>query len=88
MVVRRTERFNNELKAVFDFIAKDSKNRAIEFINKILDNVELLEANPLMGRAITQNKRELIFKGYIIPYMIDDKVIYLLGVYKANEWKS
>ncbi|WP_169975335.1 MULTISPECIES: type II toxin-antitoxin system RelE/ParE family toxin [unclassified Campylobacter] len=88
MVIRRTERFNNELKAVFDFIAKDSKNRAIEFIKKMLDNVELLEANPLMGRTITQNKRELIFRGYIIPYMIDDEVIYLLGVYKANEWKS
>ena len=86
MVIRRTARFNLELKAVFDFIAKDSPSRAQGFISKLLDAVELLSDNPRLGRAITDDKRELIAKGYVIPYLIDDEVIYVLGIYKANEW--
>ena len=87
MVIRRTARFNLELKAVFDF-AKDNPNRAQGFISKLLDAVELLSDNPRLGRAITDDKRELIAKGYVIPYLIDKDAIKLLGIYKANEWQA
>jgi len=87
MVIKRTARFNRELKAVFDFIAKDSPNRARDFVSKLLDAMELLEDNPRLGRAITDDKRELIAKGYVIPYLIDKDAIKLLGIYKANEWE-
>ena len=88
MVIRRTARFNLELKAVFDFIAKDNPNRAQGFISKLLDTAELLSDNPRLGRAITDDKRELIAKGYVIPYLIDKDAIKLLGIYKANEWQA
>ena len=32
--------------------------------------------------------RDLIFKSYVIPYLIDNEVIYVLGIYKANEWQA
>ena len=88
MVIKRTARFNLELKAVFEFIAKDNPNRAQGFISKLLDAVELLSDNPRLGRAITDDKRELIAKGYVIPYLIDKDAIKLLGIYKANEWEA
>ena len=44
--------------------------------------------NPRLGRAITDDKRELIAKGYVIPYLIDKDAIKLLGIYKANEWQA
>ena len=88
MVIKRTARFNRELKAVFDFIAKDSPSRAQGFVSKLLDTVELLSDNPRLGRAVTDDKRELIAKGYVMPYLIDKDAINLLGIYKANEWQA
>ena len=88
MVIKRTARFSLELKAVFDFIAKDNPNRAQGFISKLLDTAELLSDNPRLGRAITDDKRELIAKGYVMPYLSDKDAIKLLGIYKANEWEA
>ncbi|WP_298039723.1 type II toxin-antitoxin system RelE/ParE family toxin [uncultured Campylobacter sp.] len=90
MVIRRTARFNLELKAVFDFIAKDNPNRAREFRNELIVKIERTAQTPFICRkSINFNDksiRDLIFKGYVIPYLIDDEVIYVLGIYKANEW--
>ncbi|EOJ9182008.1 type II toxin-antitoxin system RelE/ParE family toxin [Campylobacter jejuni] len=35
-----------------------------------------------------ENIRDLIFKGYIIPYLIDKSKneIVILGIYKSNLW--
>ena len=88
MVIKRTARFNRELRVVFDFIAKDNPNRAQGFVGKLLDAVELLEDNPRLGRAITDDKRELIAKGYVIPYLIDNDALKLLGSDTTNEWQA
>lgn len=88
MVIKRTARFNRELKAVFDFIAKDSPNKARDFVSKLLDAAELLGDNPKLGRAIANDKRELIARGYVMPYLIDGDSVKLLGIYKANKWQE
>ena len=92
MVIRRTARFNLELKAVFDFIAKDSPSRAREFRNELIAKIEHTAQTPFICRkSINFNDdeiRDLIFKGYVIPYLVDDEVIYVLGIYKANEWQA
>ena len=33
------------------------------------------------------NRRELIYKGYIVPYFINNDEILLLGIYKENLWE-
>ncbi|EJP75188.1 MULTISPECIES: type II toxin-antitoxin system RelE/ParE family toxin [Campylobacter] len=88
MVIKRTQRFDKELKAVFDYIAKDSHARAQSFTNRLLDTAQLLSDNPSLGRKISDDKRELIIKGYVIPYAIIGEAIYLLGIYNANEWQA
>ena len=88
MVIKRTQRFDKELKAVFDYIAKDSHARAQSFTNRLLDTAQLLSDNPSLGRKISDDKRELIIKGYVIPYLIADSEILILGIYKANEWQA
>ena len=92
MVIRRTARFNRELKAVFDFIAKDNQDRAREFRNELIAKIERTAQTPFICRkSINFNDdeiRDLIFKGYVIPYLVDDEVIYVLGIYKANEWQA
>ena len=92
MVIEYKPKFERELKIIFDFIAKDSLSRAREFRNELIAKIERTAQTPFICRkSINFNDesiRDLIFKGYVIPYLIDDEVIYVLGIYKANEWQA
>ena len=92
MVIEYKPKFERELKIIFDFIAKDSLNRAREFRNELIAKIERTAQTPFICRkSINFNDesiRDLIFKSYVIPYLIDDEVIYVLGIYKANEWQA
>ncbi len=92
MVIKYKPKFERELKMIFDFIAKDSLNRAREFRNELITKIERTAQTPFICRkSINFNDesiRDLIFKSYVIPYLIDDEVIYVLGIYKANEWQA
>lgn len=92
MVIEYKPKFERELKTIFDFIAKDSLNRAREFRNELIAKIERTAQTPFICRkSINFNDesiRDLIFKSYVIPYLIDDEVIYMLGIYKANEWEA
>ena len=92
MVIKYKPKFERELKIIFDFIAKDSLSRAREFRDELIAKIERTAQAPFICRkSINFNDesiRDLIFKGYVIPYLIDDEVIYILGIYKANEWEA
>ena len=92
MVIRRTARFNRELKAVFDFIAKDSPNRARDFRDKLLTKLQTISDSTFMCRKSIsfddERVRDLIFKSYVIPYAIEGDAIYVLGIYGANKWQA
>ena len=92
MVIKYKPKFERELKMIFDFIAKDSLNRAREFRNELIAKIERTAQTPFICRKSinfdNESIRDLIFKSYVIPYLIDDEVIYILGIYKANEWQA
>lgn len=92
MVIRRTARFNRELKAVFDFIAKDNPSRARDFRDRLIAKLQTISDSPLMCRKSAsfddERIRDLIFKSYVIPYAIEDGAIYVLGIYGANKWQA
>lgn len=92
MVIKRTARFNRELKTVFDFIAKDSPSRARDFRDKLIAKLQAISDSPLMYRKSAsfddESIRDLIFKSYVIPYLIDKDAIKLLGIYGANKWQA
>ena len=92
MVIKYKPKFERELKIIFDFIAKDSLSRAREFRNELIAKIERTAQTPFICRkSINFNNesiRDLIFKSYVIPYLVDDEVIYVLGIYKANEWQA
>jgi plasmid stabilization system len=91
MHVKFHNRFFDELNAIKEFIAKDSVSRANSFVdevfNKCLDLKDTPTAHRLSQKVKKSNARDLIFKGYVIPYLVDDEAIYVLGIYKANEWE-
>jgi len=92
MVIKYKPKFERELKAIFDFIAKDSLNRAREFRNELIAKIERTAQTPFICRKSInfddESIRGLIFKSYVIPFAIEDDVIYVLGIYKANEWQA
>ena len=92
MVIKYKHKFERELKIIFDFIAKDSLSRAREFRNELITKIERTAQTPFICRKSinfdNESIRDLIFKSYVIPYLVDDEVIYVLGIYKANEWQA
>lgn len=92
MVIKYKPKFERELKTIFDFIAKDSLNRAREFRNKLIAKIEYTAQTPFICRKSInfddESIRDLIFKSYVIPFAIEGEAIYVLGIYKANEWQA
>lgn len=92
MQIVQSNRFVDELNEISDFIAKDSITKAKKFQSELLKNIQIIAEQPFLCRKSINfnddNVRDFIFKGYVIPYFVNDKEILLLGIYKSNLWKS
>ena len=92
MNVKFHNRFFDELDTIKGFIAKDSPARALNFVDDVFNKCLALKDTPLAHRPSQKvnksNARDLIFKGYVVPYLITDDDILILGIYKANEWQE
>lgn len=88
MIINYEPRFINQFNDIWDFIADDSKNRANKFKIELKDKIENLIYMPYKFRKSIyfedENIRDLIYKGYVIPYEIDQKnnLINILGIVK------
>ena len=88
MKIIYSPRFEREAMAVYEFIAKDKRKVAKEFLAKIKAHIETLTDNPRKGRLNDEGNRELIHKGYTVPYLIDGDNIVILGIFNQNEWSN
>jgi len=52
MVIKYKPKFERELKTIFNFIAKDSLNRAREFKNELIAKIERTAQTPFICRKI------------------------------------
>jgi plasmid stabilization system protein ParE len=62
------------------------------FDDEFIEKIKKIPENPLIYRkreGLEEVTRELIFKGYTIPFYIHNKheVIYLLGIFNQNLWE-
>ncbi|QQF51330.1 type II toxin-antitoxin system RelE/ParE family toxin [Campylobacter fetus] len=91
-MVKFSERFKSELQIILNFITQDSRARAKSFKNELLSKAQDLDNMPFRFRKSiscdSDNIRDFIFKGYVMPFLIQDDKIIVLGIYKANEWQS
>ena len=85
------DRFIKALNNIESFIALDSLERAEKFKNDIIDKISSLDFMPKRCRKSTlandESIRDLIFKGYIIVFKIQNNTIKVLYTYKENEPK-
>lgn len=74
--VKWTEKASAHLEAIHEYIAKDSKTYATNFITSLVKSTLKLETMPLCGRIVPefQNEkfREVIYKNYRIVYRLKE----------------
>lgn len=92
LILEQSKRFKTELDKIVFFIEIDSPNRAFNFFEDIISKIEKIPNNPYIHRkrveAKDENLRELIYKGYTVPFEIDNKnrKIIVLGIFNQNLW--
>ena len=87
MRVSRSKRFNQELLEITKFIATNNPKNGRNFYEGVRAFVEKITDHPHKGRLSNDGNRELIHKGYTIPYLVDEENIVILGIFNQNEWK-
>jgi len=83
-----TELSTEDLKEIFDYIAKDSERYASITVNKIYNRAQDIIDNPYVGRIVPEiNKkviREVISGNYRIIYkIINESQVDILRVYHS-----
>ena len=93
MQIKRSDRFRSDLAEILDFIAQDSVFYALKFEDELYAALEVLNHTARSYRKSFYVKdpavHDFIFKGYVIPYEIDEKseIVSLLGIFKHNLWR-
>ena len=84
-------RFTKNFLNIWEYIAVDSKRKANRFKKELREHIEDLVCFPYKFRRSIyfedEQIRDLIFKGYTIPYKIDksnDRIV-ILGIKKYTE---
>jgi len=91
----------NDLKAIVEHIAKDSKAYAERFALKVVQAARRLKSFPQSGRVVPEfgdrNVRELIYGSYRLIYVVRSSTCYvvalvhgsrqLLSRMKPGEWE-
>ena len=77
-----------QLIEIEDFISQDSPERAVKFVDQIIEHAEYLSDSPRIGRTVPEisnpNIRELIFKKYRIVYRLSANIIEIVTVFEGH----
>jgi toxin ParE1/3/4 len=81
----------NDFDRIFDHLAKVEVQNIPERIAEIVQAVQILVRNPLIGRPVKAGKRELVIglesRGYVAPYRFspDMDTVFVLAVRSQRE---
>lgn len=88
MQVKKSNRFKSEIKQIVRFIGESSPKSAEQFYFTLMERLDSLVDHPRKGRPTEDGGRELIYKGYTIPYLIDGDDIIVMGIFNQNQWSK
>ncbi|QEY18176.1 type II toxin-antitoxin system RelE/ParE family toxin [Cellvibrio sp. KY-GH-1] len=84
MKIEWTEPAELDLGDIYTYIARDVPFYAEQFVDRIVETVDLLREQPLMGREVPEAERtdvrEMIFQNYRIMYLAKTDYLYILAV--------
>jgi plasmid stabilization system protein ParE len=81
-------KFSKSLDNILDYIAKDGLSRSVKFNRQLQVQIKSIPNMPYKCREsfyyVNQNIRDMVFKGYTIPYLIDNdnNQIVILDIFK------
>jgi toxin ParE1/3/4 len=71
-----------------DYIARGNPERAVKFVDQLIEHAESLLNNPLAGRVVPEianpDIRELIFNKYRIVYRLNKKRLEILTIFEGH----
>ena len=83
-----SKRFQSDLENILVFYSQKSFEASENFYNSLFYKIKSIEFMSYRFRKNRyfhkDNVRDLIFNGYVIPFIIDDKTITILAIYKQN----
>jgi len=91
MKLEFSPQFEKSILDILKFIQKSNKQASYNFETKLFEKLETLTIFPYKFRkSIYYNDkqvRDFIFKGYTIPYLIDEKneIIVILDIFKWTD---
>ena len=91
MKIVRSKKYTKSLQEALSFIARDSRQRALNFKRELDEHINNLDNMPFKCRQSIYfkngNIRDLIFKGYTIVYKIDEEkqIITIIGMRNTQE---
>jgi plasmid stabilization system protein ParE len=81
--------FKDKLNNQIEFIAKDKPSAARKFKLELISRIKEIPQMPYLHRKSLffdqENIRDLVFKGYVIVYKINENVIEVFGFAKYEE---
>ena len=89
MKIIHSKNFQLALNELLEFIAqRDGVNRALNFRDELLIEIDKIYPMPKKHRKNSvlndESVRDLIFKGYVVPFQIHADRIEILSIYKSN----
>jgi len=89
VIVTWSQQAGENLVDLEEFIARDTLERAVRFVDALIDHAEdILADNPRSGRTVPEignpDIRELIYRGYRIVYRLNGDRIEILTVFEGH----
>jgi len=83
-----TQEALDQLTEIEDYISQDSPERALKFIDQLIEHTSPLSDQPRSGRTVPEianpDIREIIFKKYRIVYRLKKNCIEILTVFEGH----
>jgi toxin ParE1/3/4 len=83
-----TQEAIDRLIEIEEYISKKGPERAINFVNYLVEQGESIKAHPKIGRVVAEigNKsiREIIVRKYRIIYRVAEKRVEILSVFEGH----
>jgi addiction module RelE/StbE family toxin len=83
-----------DLEDIADFISKDTHSRALKYLDKMQNSIELLSNNPKLGilcknKNVDLNCRIFIFEDYLIFYrVLQDSILIIRILHSSTNYKK
>jgi len=81
MQVRWLRKALQNLEVIYEYVAKDNPDAALQLVTKIRGAVRQLEDFPLMGRiGRVKETREIVVNPYIVIYRVNETFVEILRI--------